>query len=456
MSINEKYFNKQPVAQASELFAAGWCNLSCKYCYIPKTDFLKGIHQNIIKRIEDGSLLKDAWDFFGEDMETFSHWGTEPTLTLTKFKPFYDEAFKIFPKLKKIFFSSNFMTNPENIVKFAHEILPQRDDIELGIQISLDGPAWITDDNRTGGSTLKIIQNANDVIKRLDTPIKIAFNVKSTIGINKLRELADFKKVEEYYDFFEETLGLWFESMKGKNMKFGKCVDPTFVVPSPYTQEDGKALSAMYDHQICLQQKTWNNITPPDCHYYGRWMGRLPYYREFFTKQRMFTCSAADSNFAIGDKQGIVHGCHRSFYMNHPEYENECKKWGLDEQTMEGIETERSKDLTKLTIADMNNEAEITKMLYLNRAYHDNVKFRLSTSMALIKELAIIGQVSKVYKDWRWAELFAMFIQNMVCQMDNISTGSCLEINPASYFRLFGNGTFEKIIERTKLINECK
>jgi hypothetical protein len=180
-------------------------------------------------------------------------------------------------------------------------------------------------------------------------------------------------------------------------------------------------------------------------------MGRLPYYREFYTKQRMFTCSAADCNFAIGEEKGNIHGCHRSFYMNHDNYEDECRKYGLDEQTMNGIESGRSKDLARMTISNLYDEDSLVKFLYVNRAFHDFVKHRQSTSMALIKELAMSGQVSKVYNNWKWAELMSMFIQTVVCQMDNVSTGSGFEVNPACYFRLFGNGVFERIIERTKL-----
>ena len=84
MDINRFY--SHPVVVASEIFAAGWCNLNCKYCYIPKTDFLKKIHKSILERIEDGTLLEELKNTYGENLTSISHWGTEPTLTVGKFK----------------------------------------------------------------------------------------------------------------------------------------------------------------------------------------------------------------------------------------------------------------------------------------------------------------------------------------------------------------------------------
>ena len=80
-----RYFS-HPVVVAAELFSAGWCNLACKYCYIPKTDFLKGIHKSIINSIEDGTYIKDLKEMYGDKLESLAHWGTEPTLTVKKFK----------------------------------------------------------------------------------------------------------------------------------------------------------------------------------------------------------------------------------------------------------------------------------------------------------------------------------------------------------------------------------
>ena len=56
--ILNKHFTV-PQVVAVELFSSGWCNLSCKYCYIPKTDFLKKVHRGIIQSIEDGTFINN-------------------------------------------------------------------------------------------------------------------------------------------------------------------------------------------------------------------------------------------------------------------------------------------------------------------------------------------------------------------------------------------------------------
>jgi sulfatase maturation enzyme AslB (radical SAM superfamily) len=139
-----RFFSK-PVFVATELFASGWCNLSCKYCYIPKTDFLKEIHKDIIQKIQDDRYIDTLIDMFGEDLEAISHWGTEPSLTVKLFKRFYEKADKAFPKLKTIKISSNFMTPPDNIFTWITEILPTSKELDVEIQVSCDGPPSITD-----------------------------------------------------------------------------------------------------------------------------------------------------------------------------------------------------------------------------------------------------------------------------------------------------------------------
>jgi sulfatase maturation enzyme AslB (radical SAM superfamily) len=48
---------KSSMSVAGEIFTSGYCNLNCSYCYIEKTDYLKKLHQDIIKKIQTGDII---------------------------------------------------------------------------------------------------------------------------------------------------------------------------------------------------------------------------------------------------------------------------------------------------------------------------------------------------------------------------------------------------------------
>lgn len=447
--INQYY--SHPVVVAAELFSSGWCNLECKYCYIPKTDFLKKIHKGILERIKDGSLADDIIDIYGEDLESISHWGTEPTLTIMHFKEFYEKIEKACPKLNQIKISSNFMTNPSNLVKFVTETIPQSKKLNISIQVSLDGPPRITDKNRLGGSTSKIVENCLRFTKELNdvgTMHKVDMHLKPTAADDDILSLAKMENTIEYYEFFDKFMTDWIESNHNKVANLMDNVDPTLVLPGTYTTSDGKAFYQVLLNQLELQKRKWKSINPPESNYYWRYKQKQMFYKEMFTKQRMFTCSAGDSCLGSGDINGTSHVCHQSFYMDHEEYYGEAKKYGLDEQTMEGIDSGRSDIVKDYFIINKNNQRNTIRMMYMTRAYNDFLEAKSSNTLAQILELANCGQINPIYKDIKLAEQFSYFAQVVDCPVDNVLiTGSQL-VGCSSLLRVFGNGVFENIFKR--------
>lgn len=452
-----KYFSESSPVVAVELFSSGWCNLECKYCYIPKTDFLKGIHKGIIERIKDGTFIDDIKEIYGDSLETIAHWGTEPTLTVTQFKDFYKKAAIEFPKLKSVKISSNFMTNPNNLLRWVTEIIPQDKKMDVSIQVSLDGPPFITDKNRLGGSTYQIIENCLEFtreINKVGTRHNVRMHLKPTAGDDDIIALSDMNKTIEYYEFFDEFMTQWFEANKNNAVGIMASVDPTLVLPGTYTQEDGQNFYKLLLNQLELQNRKWKSITPPESNYYWRYREKFPFYKEFVIKHRMFPCSAGDSCFALGDIPGTNHICHQSFYMDHPEYFEEARKYGLDPQTMEGIAAGRVDIIKKNFITHKDDELKTSRMLYLTRAFNDFVEMKKSVAIAQTLELAHCGQINPIYKNAHMAEQLSYMLVSLSCPMDNTTiTGSQL-INCMSLIRVFANGVFENIFER--VIKEYK
>jgi len=453
--LNEPY--STPAVVAVELFSSGWCNLECKYCYIPKTDFLKGIHKGIIERIKDGSFVDDILDIYGDTVETIAHWGTEPTLTVTHFKDFYKRISKEFPNFKAVKISSNFMTNPNNLIKWVTDILPQDKPLKVDIQVSLDGPPFMTDKNRIGGSTQKIIDNCIKFTKelnRIGTIHKVNMHLKPTAGDDDILSLSDMEKATHYYEFFDQFVTDWLDANSNNAADIMTSCDPTLVLPGSYTSQDGKNFYQLLLNQLKLKERKWRSIAPPESNYFWRYKQKFYFYKEIYTKQRMFTCSAGDSCFALGDIPGTTHICHQSFYMDYPQYYDEARKYGLDHQTMEGIDSGRTDTLKDLFITKKDDIKRVTRLMYNTRAYNDFLELKHSITMAHIFELADCGQINPVYKDEKLAEQFSYFAQVLDCPMDNTTISGSQLVGCSSLLRVFGNGVFENIFLR--ILKELK
>jgi len=455
-SRNLNRFYKQPVVVAAELFSSGWCNLACKYCYIPKTDFLKKIHKDIIDRIEDGTYLKNVKEMIGEHLDSIAHWGTEPTLTTKNFKNFYKNVKTDFPRLKHVKLSSNFMTPPKNIFEFVTEILPKDFKLNVDVQVSCDGPAYITDKNRIGGSTNTIIENCLELTRLLneaDYIHQVSMHMKPTSSAQDLELLSDYDKCEEYYTFFDNVYDEWFKANSKGKININVGVDPTVVLPGTYTVQDGKNFSKLYENQIRLKSKGYKYVDP-DSNYYHRWKNKMFYYKEYFTKQRMFTCSAGDSCLGIGDIPGTIHPCHASFYLDHDEYFNEAKKYGLDYQANKALDEGRTTQLRDTHVVDSSDDLKMLRSLYNLRSYNDFAMLKISNSLAATLELAHAGQLSPIYKNIEFAKMLSYLIQTTECPIDAIAITGSAFIPNSSLMRLFGNGCFESIFFR--VIKESK
>jgi hypothetical protein len=367
------------------------------------------------------------------------------------FKNFYEKAVEYFPKLKTIKISSNFMTNPSNLVRFITDIIPQHKSLEMEIQVSLDGPPFMTDKNRIGGSTWKIVENIINFTQELNdvgTIHDVKMHLKPTAGDDDILSLADIEKATEYYEFFDKVLTDWNNANHKNLADISMSCDPTLVLPGNYTSQDGKNFYQLYLNQLELQKREWKSINRPESNYYWRYKEKSGFYREVFTKQKMFTCSAGDSCFAMGDLPGTSHICHQSFYLDHAEYYDETKKYGLDAQTMEGIESGRMDIIKNTFITKSDDDFHTTKMQYLTRSYNDFVELKHSITIAQILELADCKQINPIYKDLQLAKEFSHFAQVLDCPMSNTMIAGSQLVGGAPLLRVFGNGVFEDILRR--------
>ncbi len=423
--------------EAMEVLTTGWCPLNCRYCYIPKTEKMKELHAKIITEF----LEKDFIDALARvpGRKTFlGLWGTEPTLTLSLIQKKLGELKKRFPELKRISFSTNMMLPPSIIVQFIREA--EKYGIAVDVQVSLDGPAFITDKNRGPGATKTIVEHVTEFVDLLNevsikTPVELRW--KATLTPENIKEMVeDQEKVHEYFRFFNSLTENLVRRNKLKNLRIVNSSAPTLMVPGKYTKRDGELLAEFFE---LLARHKYPNA------YVFRFLRLLNFYEELSAKPRMFTCSGGDSNIGF---DGSVHICHRTFYFNHPEYVEsildmpEYKNWDVSHLAKGTIDM-----INKYYIVNPEDETNFARFLYVMRGYHDFWRFKLAATCAIIKELAYAGQASEVYEDDDWAKLLALFINTALsCPMENLLNVGSVFIPPVSIIRVFANGAFEIIV----------
>lgn len=445
-------------AEAVELFAASWCNLDCAYCNIPKhNQMIKDKHQDIIRDIlAVDPVIDKLKNLYGEKLKVISHWGSEPTLTLMHFKGFYEVAVKEFPNLDMVSMSSNFMTNPVIISKFILEDLPRDKPLKIRIQMSLDGEAWATEVNRGKGTTEKIQENIVSFIEQINSdyclPHKVLVHFKPTMSKDQYEHLLENDNLHNHYLFFDELLKKMHSANINKKVSINNGCDPTAVCPDKYTKHDGIVLAKFYKEVLALaEKKLFKHVTPSFASYYSTMTRMNKFNNELFTKAKMFTCSAGDSQFGLSE---YLHPCHDTFYLPYDEVQDAIRNdLGRINSTreLENLESGRTALAQKTLFVKVDGltQESADRYQYLMRGFHDFMKFRLSYGVATILAMAKAGQVSECYKDVKMAEVLSMFASiRHSCLTGNVQYAGSIHLTDQAYFRLFGNGLVEMFLEK--------
>ncbi|MEW6106197.1 MAG: hypothetical protein AB1563_07525 [Bacillota bacterium] len=439
---------------ACELFAAATCNMACAYCYIPKTPTMGELHRRVTSELSSGRWIETLKQVVGEQLEHIGFWGTEPTLILDFVTPQVPDILGTFPNLKNVGFSTNLLQRPEVICDFARALSAHTDKVKLDVQVSLDGPEWVTDENRHPGAVAAITANLRRLFEDLGSGgpgITVAMRFKPTLTVENMRAMDD-QRIGEWFSFFDGLLDMYAVTVRDKeHLQFAPEVTPTFVVPGRYTSDDGRDVAAFFERVWRLEQRhqrkrMFKYIRGSLNQYVKRFQRLVRYHGDFMRHPSMMTCSAGDTNMGLGLAR--VHICHRTFMLDQPEYvasvERTLGNWDVSLFEQGRI------SIANRFIADADAKRELARLWYVMRNYHDFYTLQVSYGVALLKELAAAGQVSPVYGECEeLAALLALFVATAFsCPAENLLNTGCLHFSPVSLFRLLGNGAFESILEQ--------
>lgn len=391
--------------------------MQCKYCDVNDAHYnLAESNQKIRDAIMDGTFAQNVIQKFSsykEDIIEFSLWGLEPSIN-------FDIADRVLIPLYDYFYNANrisYSTNcglgykpQETLINFFETYSRP---ITIDIQLSTDGPDWITAKTRTPVAN-KRVKEVAEFLEDISTKLKnvtITSHFKPTLDTHYMKYLIeDDKKFKEYFEFFREL-------SQNLNSRGNICFDiatPTLVLPHYHTVEDGHIFRDFL--RKINKQEDQDNV----------------YFLQTFNKYKQYIsgndniglCSAGLYTCSI-NYEGKIFGCHNLFSLDYN---------GKKNKSIFNAQTELGTKNKSLLIADQELIHHYWDVVYMN-----------FTSIAIA--LADAGQIEKKYIDNK--ELFNLLIYiitGVYCPFGHLDTTKSVWIPTSSYLKLFGNGALEELI----------
>ena len=272
----------------TELLITTKCNMNCSYCFE--------------KNKSNKSMSKESIDDFVSNLSTASImiFGGEPLMVMDKIVYIYDEISKldINEAQKKDILNS--MTSKVSLITNGTLIEKNIEDLKrlnIGLQISLDGPEEINDLCRIymdGRGTY------NDIINNIEVCIKndIPWGIHGAIGRN------NFNNLPILFDFYWHFIKLSLKNDIDKAIHHMSLNIFQYIFEEEYTDGD-------IDTFIINQEKVFNMILTLD-ELTDKQKKELA--KSWF-KRRGSTCAAGSFIFAFDDN-GDMYPCHRPAFVD--------------------------------------------------------------------------------------------------------------------------------------------
>lgn len=258
------------------------CNLSCRYCYVQKSDSKIMSTKTLENLIKKFALLKQHYD-----INTHFLWhGGEPLLPGLDFYKEVISLQKRYYQEDHHGFSNSIQTN---LTLLDEEFLDFLVLNKIRIGFSLDGPKEINDANRTfknGDGTFDKIMEKVALMKRKNLKLR-AIAVLTKININKLDEL--------YYFFKENSISFKVHSLVyAGNFNVNKDI---YISQEEY----GQALIKLFD--LWFNDKDFRINIEPLYQYLGNLITGNPH--------ECSTLRSCQEKFLSVDPEGDVYPCGR-------------------------------------------------------------------------------------------------------------------------------------------------
>ena len=264
---------KQIDIQAISIISSCGCNLQCSYCVIAQSakvsPYAHELQKNTIQALQDGTFLENvvnsllALNQSPAKIRMLSLWGQEPTLTLHYLTEHWEDWYRAFPNLEKIYFSTNGMAFGERIFDFAKKIdQTATKQIELQVEVSYDGDFGTNNVRNANGD--QIHNNVWNLVKQLNNYHFIKAHMMMCFhGVMSQALIDTLTDGEIIQDYFNKAFH-WVEDIRESCTNKDVRIEPSvgFICESPIdaSTEMGIDLAAFYKKLIKINPKYVDNF----------------------------------------------------------------------------------------------------------------------------------------------------------------------------------------------------
>lgn len=420
------------------LFFSSSCNFNCVYCTINKHRICMDQNNRMIReKIESGEYADNVIKKFShlkDDMNEISLWGMEPTINSDMFAKLLHPLLSYFTNVSKISFSTNAWLGYDYLKRFIDFLNDYTDrTVNLNIQLSIDGPAWITDPSRKSGAAANVVSVAEQIIQ--DYQNKLHFNLslhtKPTVDMEFIRKMInDTDILLEWYHFFDDIHERLSSINHDNHISVVFNNQPTFVDPGFHTVQDGKDIAEFVRILRGLDDSQFRHFKHPlvwqlisgVCNFL-----KIGGYQDYIHNG----CCSAGRYTANVDMNGDLFGCHALFSYSF-------------------INTDHIVSAGYLTHGK-DDEARWQRNCQL---WHEHPGSKERFANIIITSLAAYGQIDSIYaKDPNMRSLLYWTASSMYCPFAGAEITSEVYAIPASYYRFFGNGLLQ---EAVKYLKDCE
>jgi len=434
------------------LYTCGVCNLNCRYCTIDKNPVLKDIDKELEESFKGDYYFNRIKEYFPrkDQLKHIETWGGEPFLHMDRIYPLLHKLIKYYPYFNELFSSTNFSYDDwtNQFMGLANQFAqyPYRQFV-IHLQLSVDGPTDMNDNNRGKGVTARCIANFEkllNIIAEGNFPDNVMIDsyIKGTWDLDCIHKLNNKEKIIEFFKFYEDNYIDKVMKLNNDRIMIGLSI-PNTAVPAPTTKQDGVIFAELVKKCREIEQENQTE------HYFKYYRNITPFGKEFEEDSSQFAyrglCAMCGSgHHMVGFlPHNRVSVCHEGFTLLAEQYKEFAAQRSDKNLT---VKLNNFFDLypTPMCLTDDQYIIHERKMSYIDY----NSSAQVSSATTLIIALALAGLIDKKYLNETQAMRGARFVLTHAsfCIKNNYSMNGSFCNEPADLYILLLNGAMEYIL----------
>ena len=435
------------------LISSSRCNMKCSFCYLHKNKSFYEYDKYLREVWRNGEYIekvKETTDKMGIDPLTITNitfWGGETTIDLDDIIPALPKLFEYYPKIKRLWFSTNWHTSVDKIIDFYKawgQAAPAYQYISM--QASIDGPPGPCCEQGHPGDWDIYMKNYKRLAELWPEAQKEVPNLRwlklttnATINQDLFYDIfLDRQKTYDYLKFMIDKETEISAIVKAGGVLAFEMHLPGIALPHVTDDKDGIKYLACINNIENIVQEFFPN------HQLAQYIpirNNTIHYIDMV--QQDYACGSMLHSLNILP-DGSITECHSAFADVIDDYYNEIIASG----DKNAILTSRINRKIAINPSKETPESIERIKAIINHGYRNTNSTITSLKSAMVKELALSGQVPKELADdaEQRLRLIRAASQLNVCSRENLLQSRNPYLGSPDQFRRFYNGTIQYML----------